>query len=254
MRKMLNSNLFFIFLFSLGALIIYPLTPRYFSQTKKFWLTVGAVLLHIGLYGVLWLHLVHVITISLFLIEGGTFVLWDPLTIFGEPHRKLYRLIGNLLIISGAILSVSYYTSFPFWPWAIPAIGFLLPFLIPPLHAFSKPILTVSTLLVLVYGSLIGYRIYQQVTPKKSQTPTSMEMPAIEGTVPPPLELAAPQHLSPPVPTGGPLSDMIREGDEKLKGLENENTRLKTELENLQNQIKENQEKIEELKKVVNQL
>ncbi len=255
---MLNTNLFFILILTIGLGIIYPLTPRYFSNTKKLWVTIGAVLFHIGLYGLLWLHLVHVLTLSLFFVEGGIFVLWNPLHIFAETYRKPARLVGNLLIACGAIISVSYYTLFPFWPWAIPAIGFLIPFLIPPLRRYSKLILTLSTLLILLYGSIIGYRVYNQFRSPPQKVIEVIEAPEITPT---PLTEGVPTETTPtpppivtPPPTPGPLSEAIHEADEKLKGVDEENVHLKEQVETLQNQIKANQEKIEELKKLVNDL
>lgn len=248
-KVMLNTNLFFILILIIGLGIIYPLTPRYFSNTKKLWVTIGAILFHIGLYGLLWLHLVHILTLSLFFVEGGVFVLWNPLHIFAETYRKPARLVGNLLIVSGAIISVSYYTSFPFWPWAIPAIGFLVPFLIPPLRSYSKLILTLATLLILFYGSIIGYRIYNQFRPQPQPVIVTPE-PSV--TPPPPTPIIPPTVTPPPTP--GPLSEAIHEADEKLKGVDDENEHLKEQVETLQNQIKDNQEKIEELKKLVNDL
>ena len=57
----------FIALTIIGVGILYPITPRYFAETKKFWITFGTILAHIGAYGLLWLHLPGVVFVSLLL-------------------------------------------------------------------------------------------------------------------------------------------------------------------------------------------
>ncbi len=161
----INPTILFSLLGILGILILYPITPRYFPETKKFWITCGLILAHIGLYGLLWLHTHKVATVSLFLTEGGIFLIWDPFALCPEIYRNSVRVVGDILLGLGIIISLSFFTKFPLWLWTIPAVGLLLPYLIPPLHRHVKWILTTSLALMIIYLTIIGSRIYHHFYP-----------------------------------------------------------------------------------------
>lgn len=158
-------TLLFASVLFLGLLIIYPIAPRYFQQTRLFGITCGVVLAHIGIYGLLWYHANKFITASLLMVEGGIFVIWDPFKLCPETYKKLVRVVGNILMALGLITSLSFFTHFPIWLWIFPAAGMLLPYLIPPLQKYIKPILAVSLGLILLYLVIIGVKIYHRFNP-----------------------------------------------------------------------------------------
>ncbi len=150
----------FSFLLLFGGVIIYPITPKYFQNTKKFWFTSGTLLSHIGLYGLLWMKAPWMVALSIFLLESGLFVLADPLKIIPPPHKKLSVGIGGILTSASLTVSLSFFTKFPLWLWAIPVVLYLLIFLIPPLKKQARLIYTLALLLVVFYLGIIGFRIY----------------------------------------------------------------------------------------------
>lgn len=212
----MNPTFLFIILGVLGIVILYPITPRYFPETKKFWITCGLILAHIGLYGLLWLHTHKVAAVSLFLVEGGAFLVWDPFSLCPEIYRKIVRVVGDILFGLGIILSLSYFTKFPLWLWSIPAMGLLLPYLIPPLHQYIKLILALSLALMIAYLGVIGLRIYRQFYP----------LSQLEISLPVENQLVVPLFQPEPKPHVSQL-------EEENRKLKQENTSLKEEIEQL---------------------
>ncbi|MBI4411466.1 MAG: hypothetical protein HY541_03165 [Deltaproteobacteria bacterium] len=241
----------FIVLIVLGLVILYPITPRYFKETKKLWITVGTILIHIGAYGLLWLHLPGVVFVSLLLFEAGLFVVWDPFHLCPPPQKKLVNTIGFIVTAAGVIISLSIFTSFPLWLWALPLIIALLPYVVPPLGRQSRSILALSIILVIVYLGIMGLNTWRRLVPEGEKTvgtglagseTKSEKTPAPETPPLPPPSLPGEKTVT-PAPTvplagepPGPVTRALQGIDKRMQELEEENARLKMELETLRNE------------------
>ncbi len=110
-----NPNILFAALTLLGLLILYPVTPHFFKNFQKLSATFGAILMHVGGYGFLWLHQVPVLTVSLILVEGGIFLIIDPLYLSRAGQvRKLVLIVGQILMAIGRAINLSYLAGFPY--------------------------------------------------------------------------------------------------------------------------------------------
>lgn len=251
----------FSFLLIFGAAILYPITPKYFQNTKKFWLTSGTLLSHIGLYGLLWMNSPWMVSISLFLLESGLFIMADPIKIIPVNQKKIFIGIGTILTSSSIALSLSFFTHFPLWLWAIPTSLYLLQFIIPPVKKHSRLILALSVLLIVSYLAIIGFRIYSYF--HNDITTSSVELTAPNT---PPVTTSSSAIISPVLQTG-PIATAIKEADSKLVELEAENKMLKEQLEILKNkqselekslseklnELNQNSQRIDDVKKAVGQ-
>ena len=240
----------FIALIAIGLIILYPITPRYFVETKKFWITFGIILSHIGAYGLLWLYLPGVVFVSLFLLEAGLFTIRDPFHLCPPAQKKLVNTVCFTAAAGGIIISLSIFTSFPFWLWTLPVILALLPYVVSPLAKHHKSILALSITLVIVYLGIMGVKTYRRFVPTGEKivstglvgSETKPEIPPIPEMLPPPSLQTPTEKLvggptpAPAIEPPGPVTAAIQGIDKKMQSLEEENARFKTEIETLRNE------------------
>lgn len=250
---MTSLTLLFSILVLAGVLLIYPLSSRFAPSQKKNLIPLGIGLFHIGLYGLLWLHTIWVVPVSLFLVEGGLVIIGDPLHLLNPNLYKTARLAGTLSIALGVVISLSFFTLFPYWLWALPAVGYLLAYLVPPLQKYKKLIFILSTLIVCLYLIIIGERVYHHFYKTPSTTQITQTPPASE-SMSPSTEIAPVPEEALPSPATDPLSSAMREVDTRLKALEEENLQLKNEVNQLRQENENLKETINDLKKLINQV
>ena len=155
----------FILVGILGLLIMVlglKLSPR----LKKIFQTIGAITVHIGIFGVLY----HKVSITLFIsfvaLVLSLFVLIDPLKISSHINRKIYRAVGFILFFTAIAFFLMYVTHFPVWLWGIPLVLFLLS-LIPALKTKSAFLRFLGWMSIAVYLIFITYAIYSRFYPEK---------------------------------------------------------------------------------------
>lgn len=252
--------LIFGILILIGLLIIYPVTPKYLPGQKKFLTTLGLIISHIGIYGLIWDKIHLFLIVSFILIELGLFNLWDPLHIWSDSHIRKVRAVSILLIIAGILCGLSYITRFPHWLWVFPIVFYLAPYFIPPFKAYHKPLVATAIIVTLAYMSIMGFRIYtdffeSEVVEKEEV----LEKVEEKGVV---------VEKQPPPPEPGLLLSAIQDIDQKISSLKKENEKLQSKLDTLDKEnkdlneslkkkikkIEEQEAKIEELKKLVGQM
>lgn len=135
------------------------------GRPKKIFETFGAVVFHVGVFGVLYFKVSITLFISLVALVLSLFVLIDPLKIALHVQQKLYRRGGYLLLTIAAAFLMMYFTSFPVWLWLIPLVVYLLPFIMPPLKKQEALLTVMAWVCVLVYVGLITYAIYSRFYP-----------------------------------------------------------------------------------------
>lgn len=145
----------------LGLLIII-LGFKFESKTRKVVDTLGAVIFHVGLLGIIYHKVELNIFISIVLLVASLFILIDPLKIGQFINHKIYRVFGYLFLLFAVIFSLEYFIQFPVWLWMIPLIIYLLPYLIQPLRKYLKIVFALAWLIVFVYIGVIGYMIYSK--------------------------------------------------------------------------------------------
>lgn len=256
-----NSILFSALMIA-GILIVYPVTPRYFSDKKLFWVSFGCLIAHIGLYGLLWILLSPELFVSILLAEAGTFVFFDPLKIVPAEYRKYKQITASSLVFISVITLLTFKSGFPIWVWFFPAVLGLAPRFIPPLYPYKKLSSLIAIALSVFFVAFMGYKLSdtKPVASKINTSPTPVfqekqkELPPQTAAT---SEPATPGTSSLPVPSKTILTaednlvPLSPELDEKIKRMEQDNLRLTEELKEKSEALEKSEKKIEEMKKVL---
>lgn len=164
---------------ALLGLAIIILGFKFSEKTKKVVETTGAIIFHVGVFGILY----HKVSINLFIslvaLVFSLFILIDPLKIANHVNIKIYRLLGYITLFSAFAFSLDYFSGFPVWLWAVPLIIYLSPYLISPLRKHLKLVIAVSWLVVFSYVGLIGYVIYSKYNPDADMTFVNQILPQL---------------------------------------------------------------------------
>lgn len=150
---------------ALGLAIII-LGFKFSEKTKKVIETTGAIIFHVGVFGILYHKVSLNLFISLVALVFSLFILIDPLKIANHVNAKIYRLLGYITLFAAVAFSLDYFSGFPVWLWTIPLIIYLSPYLVSPLRKHLKLVLALSWLVVFSYVGLIGYVIYSKYNPE----------------------------------------------------------------------------------------
>lgn len=229
----------FLFIVSLliGLIIVFPLTPKFFPEEKKVAYTLGGILSHTGLYGILWIVVPHFILISILLLELGILMLWDPLGWFPPQHKKNMHLISYVLIVAGLVTGISFAELFPLWLWILPIVIYLIPQVVKPWRQHNRLFVAASISISVAYCILIGFKIhkYFQDDISDAQPPPSIEVvlplpPVLEPLVAPPVEPPVAAQVEQSAPD---LTAEVHEIDTTLKSLKEQNTHLGHEVKRL---------------------
>lgn len=149
-----------------AGLIIIVLGLKFKETTRKVVETLGSVIFHVGVFGILYHKVPLKLWITLVALVISLFILIDPLKIAEHVNRRIYRLFGFLVLFTSAAFALDVGSGFPVWLWAMPLVLYLSPYLIPPLKERMKVILFLSWVLVIGYLSTIGYLIYARFNPE----------------------------------------------------------------------------------------
>jgi len=248
---MFDQNILIFTITIVVGLAILLLGFKFSHKTRKVVETIGAILFHVGVFGILY-HKVNInIFISLVALVVSLFILIDPLKIGNYLNAKIYRLVGYVFLFASVAFSLEYFSGFFVYLWAIPLVIYLLPYLISPLRKYSKTILFMAWLVVISYVVMIGYSIYVKYYPSSNleiiskympiKSPTEKEIsaktavqvtteqqietnvvpdtttPTIVKTPPPPIETAKQNNSQ----LSGPYLNSLKQADEKYLIMQN---------------------------------
>lgn len=215
-----------------GVLILYPITPRYFFDKKPFWLSLGFILVHLGIFGILWQHLPRLILLSVMLFEMGIVSEWDPLSMWPDRYKGKLHAINIILVAAGLVLALSFLIGFPPWLWMIPLLLFLIPNLSEGLKTQKKVMFPLALIVTLVFLGMMGTQIYKKWF--KLGGPEPQTSIPIEQTGPPNEsgETLVPfnEEGLEPIPTAEDvLESKVKELESKLEHLRHELEEMKKE-------------------------
>ncbi|MFH1356967.1 MAG: hypothetical protein ABII18_07525 [bacterium] len=157
---MFDQNIVLFSAFVLAGFFIIIIGFKFSDKTRKVIETIGAVTFHVGVFGILYHRVSLSLFISLFTLVIALFILLDPLKIATHVNVKIYKLFGYLVLCAAIAFGIEFMMGFPVWPWIIPIVIYLAPYLISPLRRFHSIILIISWILVFVYVLVIGLVIY----------------------------------------------------------------------------------------------
>lgn len=255
------------------------------AKTRKAVETAGALVFHIGVFGVLYHKVPVFLFVSLAALVMSLFILVDPLSIRLHVNARIFRLAGFLLLAASVIFSLSHFTGFPPSLWVIPLLIYLLPYLVPTLKKNLKTILTIAWIVVLFYLGAIGYIIYGKYYPANNpimqnlfpapqresesmletedeETPPTLPPTSHSETQPPALPDAEPPLLpagpsskdEPLLPAQEPeaaINRILKAANEEALRLQQENSDLK---KNIRQILEENRRLRKALKESANKL
>lgn len=147
------------------GLLIIILGFKFSEKTRKAVETTGAIIFHVGVFGILYYKVSLNLFISLIMLVFSLFILIDPLKIGAHVNERIYRLFGYIALLSAVAFSLDFFSGFPVWLWSIPLVIYLSPYLVSPLRKHLKLVLFVAWMVVFSYVGLIGYVIYSKFNP-----------------------------------------------------------------------------------------
>ncbi|EKD50540.1 MAG: hypothetical protein ACD_62C00510G0007 [uncultured bacterium] len=162
---MLDQNIILFSIFILAGFLIIIFGFKFSNTTRKVIETIGAMTFHLGVFGILYNKVSLNLFISLFTLVISLFILLDPLKISMHMNDKIYKLFGHLLLCTALAFGIQFLTGFPVWPWIIPVVLYLAPYLLSPLKRFHGLINLASWLLVFAYTLTIGLVLYGHFMP-----------------------------------------------------------------------------------------
>lgn len=235
---MFDETLIILGIIGIIGLAIIILGFKFSDKTRKVVETMGSIIFHVGVFGILY-HKVNInLFISLVALVISLFILIDPLKIASHLNAKIYRLFGFLTLFAAVAFSLDYFSGFPVWLWAIPLIIYLAPYLISPLKKRQGVVLAIAWLVIFAYIGVIAYAIYvryslqtkqpalisellQDVPPTdgKNDKPKGLKTDLTPITPPPPEPTqTAPSSSPPPIQEDKPTTKKPREPSPKAAG------------------------------------
>jgi len=143
------------------GLIIMAVGFKFSNKTRKVIETIGAITFHVGIFGILYLHVSVYLFVSLVALILSLFILFDPVKINAQIQSKIYPIAGWFLLAVAMASLVTYFTEFPLYLWIIPIVVYLLTFMIPVLKKHKGKMGMLVWLIILSYFVFIGYTISQ---------------------------------------------------------------------------------------------
>lgn len=262
-----NETLILFAAIAITGLVVMLLGLRLARKARHAVETVGAIIFHVGIFGILYYKVSIELFVSLVTLVSGLFVLIDPLKVEQHLNGKIYRLVGYILLFTAVIFSMTYLTGFPVYLWAIPIVVYLAPYLVSSLRRRMKLILVMAWLIVIVYVGIIGTILYDrydansdmsvlsQFIPRFPVTHLQDEVSEHEGDVviETPMPPTEPEPLDTPSPAfdeDGPFLKSLRDADEKYLKLQSEYDNLKTLYQHLEEENKKLKKELKNLKKI----
>lgn len=158
--QVLEQNLILFSVFIIAGFFIIILGFKFSDKTRKVIETIGAMTFHVGVFGILYYRVPISLFISLVTLVIALFILLDPLKIENHINSRFFKLFGYLILCAAIAFSLQFLTGFPVWPWIVPIVVYLAPYLISPLKKFNRLILLISWLLVFLNTLIVGLLIY----------------------------------------------------------------------------------------------
>lgn len=145
------------------GLVVMVFGFRFTAKTRTVVETIGAVMFHVGIFGIIYLRTSVYFFASLVALILALFILFDPLKIalhLGSP--KIYKLTGWALLLAAFLFILTYLTHFPPALWTVPLVIYLSPYLIPSLKEHKGSVKLVVGLVVVGFLAYNGSIIYQR--------------------------------------------------------------------------------------------
>lgn len=152
---------------SLAGLLIMILGLRVNGEWKRGIETLGATILHVGVFGILYHKVSLVLFVALVALMLSIFVLIDPLKLSTYVQPRAYRIVGLFLLFTSIAFSTMYFTNFPVWLWVVPLVIYLLPHAVPPWKSRAVWFHFCAWFIVLAYMTLSWYSVYSRFYPDK---------------------------------------------------------------------------------------
>lgn len=163
-----EKYLFYFGLTGLVGLIIMGAGLKLSDRPKRIIETLGAVVFHVGAFGILYFKVSITLFISLVSLVLSLFVLIDPLKLSLQIGPKVCRRTGFTLLAIAAAFFIMYFTNFPVWLWLIPMVIYVSPLVIPQLKKQEAMLTVMASVCVFVYAALIAYALYSRFYPDHS--------------------------------------------------------------------------------------
>lgn len=163
--RMPEKYLFYFGLTGIVGLAIMIAGLKLSDRPKKIFETLGAVVFHVGVFGILYFKLSVTLFVSLVSLVLSLFVLIDPLKISLHVNKKIYQRVGYSLLLLSLTFFTMYFTNFPVWLWLIPLVVYALPRVIPPFKKQEALLTVMASVCTFVYLALITYAVYTRFYP-----------------------------------------------------------------------------------------
>ena len=137
-------------------------------QLKRVLESLGAIVFHIGVFGILYQKVSIVLFASLVALVLSLFILIDPLKFANFIPIKVFRAIGLFLLFLAIAFATLYCTNYPLWLWILPLVIYFMPYALPPLKRRVASWHFFAWLIVLINMTLITYALYSRLYPEKS--------------------------------------------------------------------------------------
>lgn len=252
---MLDQNILIFALVAALGLLILLFGFKFSERTRKVVETIGAIVFHVGVFGILYYKVNFSIFISLVALVLSLFILIDPLKIGSYLNTKIFRLTGFIFLFASVAFSLQYFSGFPVWMWGIPLLVYLLPYLIHPLKKYLRTILFIAWVVVLAYVAVIGYAVYIRYYPQASLKIMSKYVPFTLSSKKPTdgqentasVQQPSTTTATQPQMTEGPYFNSLKQADDRFIKLQQDHRELMVKYEIL---LKENLSLKEEIVKL----
>lgn len=167
---MFDENILLFLLITFVGFFITFIGSRNKSDYRRYIITGGTGVAHVGIFGILYDKLSFTPFISLVLFVVSVFVLIDPLKMSKHFPDKACRTVGLLLLFAATAFFLMYVTGFPVWLWVFPLMIYVMPYTIPSWRARLFYFRLGAWALVLLFAAIISYNIYSTYFPQAGIT------------------------------------------------------------------------------------
>ncbi len=167
---MFDENILLFLLITFVGFFITFIGSRNKSDYRRYIITGGIGVAHVGIFGILYDKLSFTPFIALVLFVVSVFVLIDPLKMSKHFPDKACRTVGLLLLFAATAFFLMYVTGFPVWLWVFPLMIYVVPYTIPSWRARLFYFRLASWVLVLLFTAIISYNIYSTYFPQAGIT------------------------------------------------------------------------------------
>lgn len=167
---MFDENILLFLLVAFAGFVITYFGSRNQSEYRRYIITGGIAVAHLGIFGILYDRLSLTPFIALVLFVVSVFVLIDPLKMSKHLPDKSCRIAGLLLLFAAVAFFLMYVTGFPVWLWVFPVVIYVMPYTIPSWRSRTFVFKLGAWALVLLFVSIVSYNVYSTYFPQSAIT------------------------------------------------------------------------------------